>query len=205
MVNAISTKKILGCNFFAYSWKLPAYSGAFDLQLTILAFYLQFYLLLLTILAFLLLTNIIIRALRDCKQRSLPVSKKAPTVSKKASPKSFRAVCKGRFANGHVCNLGGVPKEQRRRRTEKRLSKSREWSRYCRKVCWTKTVQNGPDDHFGQSEPDLAFAKPKWTTMVHFAPFWPEEAILVHLGPPTVLWPFLEKGVFGESVSSLPP
>ena len=30
-----------------------------------------------------------IRTLRDCKQRSLTVSKKAPTVSKKASPKSF--------------------------------------------------------------------------------------------------------------------
>ena len=28
----------LGCNFFAYNWKLPAYSGAFYLQLTLLAF-----------------------------------------------------------------------------------------------------------------------------------------------------------------------
>ena len=28
----------------------------------------------------------LIRALRDCKQRSLTVSKKAPTVSKEASP-----------------------------------------------------------------------------------------------------------------------
>ena len=32
----------------------------------------------------------LIRALRDCKQRSLTVSKKAPTVSKKASPHFLR-------------------------------------------------------------------------------------------------------------------
>ena len=56
-------------------------------------------------------------------------------------------------------------------------------------------VQNGPNDHFGQNglilNWILAFARPKWTKMVHFGPFWPEEAILVHLGPPTVLWPSL--------------
>ena len=34
----------------------------------------------------------------------------------------------------------------------------------------------------------LAFARPKWTKMVHFGRFWPEE---VHLGPFTVLWPVL--------------
>ena len=75
------------------------------------------------------------------------------------------------------------------------VSKNREWPRYCRKVCWTKMVQNGPNDHFGQNGriPNwiLAFARPKWTKMVHFGPFWPEE---VHFGPffgpPTVLWPF---------------
>ena len=43
---------------------------------------------------------------------------------------------------------------------------------------WTKMVQNGPDDHFGQNDlfPNwiLAFARPKWTKMVHFGPFWPE-------------------------------
>ena len=44
--------------FFAYSWSFSAYSGKVRL----------------------------IRALRDCKQRSLTVSKKAPTVSRKASP-----------------------------------------------------------------------------------------------------------------------
>ena len=45
-------------SFFTYSWSFFAYSGKLRL----------------------------IRALRDCKQRSLTVSKKAPTVSKKASP-----------------------------------------------------------------------------------------------------------------------
>ena len=45
-------------------------------------------------------------------------------------------------------------------------------------------VQNGPNDHFGQNAliPNwiLAFARPKWTKMVHFGPFWREE---VHFGP----------------------
>ena len=45
-------------SFFAYNWSFFAYSGKVRL----------------------------IRALRDCKQRSLTVSKKAPTVSKKAAP-----------------------------------------------------------------------------------------------------------------------
>ena len=37
--------------------------------------------------------------------------------------------------------------------------------------------QNGPNDHFGQNDlPNwiLAFARPKWTKMVHFGPFWPD-------------------------------
>ena len=46
-------------SFFAYSWSFFAYSGKVRL----------------------------IRALRDCKQRSLTVSKKTPTISEKASPK----------------------------------------------------------------------------------------------------------------------
>ena len=45
-------------------------------------------------------------------------------------------------------------------------------------------VQNGPNDHFGQNDliPNRisAFARPKWTKMVHFGPFWPQE---VHFGP----------------------
>ena len=59
---------------FAHSWKLPAYSGAF----------------LVTVDNFFGGKVRLIRALRDCKQRSLTVSKKALTLSKKASPDSFR-------------------------------------------------------------------------------------------------------------------
>ena len=54
-------------------------------------------------------------------------------------------------------------------------------------------VQNGPNDHFGQNDlvPNwiLAFTRPKWTKMVHFGR---KGTILVHLGPPTVLLPFLK-------------
>ena len=70
-------------------------------------------------------------------------------------------------------------------------------------------VQNGPNDQFGQNGliPNciLAFARPKWTKMVHFGPFWPEAAILVHLGPPTVLWPSLSDSGsrFREMLESL--
>ena len=77
----------------------------------------------------------------------------------------------------------------------------KEWPRYCRKVYWTKMVQNGQNDHFGQNDWILAFARPKWTKMVHFGPFWPKRSILVHLGPPTVLWPLLSLG--GHFQSSL--
>ena len=63
-------------------------------------------------------------------------------------------------------------------------AQAREWPRYCRKEYWTKMGQNGPNDHFGQNDliPNriLAFARPKWTKMVHFGQFWPEE---VHFGP----------------------
>ena len=57
---------------------------------------------------------------------------------------------------------------------------SKDWPRYCRKVYWTKMVRNGQDDHFGQNDlvPNriLVFARPKWTKMPQFGPFWPEEA-----------------------------
>ena len=47
---------------------------------------------------------------------------------------------------------------------------------------WSKMVIW--NDHFGQSDliPNriLAFARPRWTKMVHFGPFWPKE---VHFGP----------------------
>ena len=88
---------------FAYNWKLPAYSGAFYLQLTILAFLLTIGVFLLTALASLLTIGVFFaysgkvhlkRASRDCKQRSLTVSKKTPTVSRKASPlKNLVAPC----------------------------------------------------------------------------------------------------------------
>ena len=85
----------LGCSFFAYSWKLLAYSGAFLLTVDNFSFFaysLSFF-----AYSFSFLTYswsffaysekvLLIRALRDCKPRSLTVSKEAPTVSKKASP-----------------------------------------------------------------------------------------------------------------------
>ena len=80
---------------FAYSWKLPAYSGAFLLSVDNFSFFTYSGAFLLTVLAFLLTVGVffaysgklrLIRALRDCKQRSLTVSKKTPTVSQKASP-----------------------------------------------------------------------------------------------------------------------
>ena len=43
-----------GCSFFAYSWKLPAYSGAFFLTVDNLSFYTYNWSFLLTALAFLL-------------------------------------------------------------------------------------------------------------------------------------------------------
>ena len=67
----------------------------FYLQLTTLAFLLTVGAFLLAALASLLTVGVffaysgrvhLIRALRDCKQRSLTVSKKTPTVSKKVSP-----------------------------------------------------------------------------------------------------------------------
>ena len=49
----------------------------------------------------------------------------------------------------------------------------KEWPRYCRKVYWTKMVQNGPKDHFGQngliSELDFSIREtkngPKWSIL----------------------------------------
>ena len=53
--------------FFAYNWKLPAYSGAFYLQLTILAFLLTVGAFLLTALAFYLqLERFCLLALGKC-------------------------------------------------------------------------------------------------------------------------------------------
>ena len=58
----------------------------------------------------------------------------------------------------------------------------REWPRHCRKVYWTKMVQNG---HFGQNDLILnwilAFARPKWTKMAHLVHFGLKGSISVHL------------------------
>ena len=85
--------------FLAYNWKLSAYSGAF--LLTVDNFSLFTYRWNFFTYSFSFLTYSwsfsaysgkvrLIRALRDCKQRSLPVSKKTPTVSKtkKLPPKT---------------------------------------------------------------------------------------------------------------------
>ena len=79
--------------FFAYSWKLPAYSGAFLLTVdnfSSLTYRWSFFFgLQLELFAYSGKVRLL-SALRDCKQRSLTVSKKAPTVSKKASPWRMR-------------------------------------------------------------------------------------------------------------------
>ena len=64
--------------FFAHSWKLPAYSGAFLLTVDNLSFFTYSW-------SFFAYSGEVrlIRALRDCTQRSLTVSKRAPTASKK--------------------------------------------------------------------------------------------------------------------------
>ena len=77
-----------GCSFFAYGWKLPAYSGAFLLTIYFFSFSADNFSFFTYNWSFFAYNGKVrlIRALRDCKQRSLTVSKKAPTVSTKASP-----------------------------------------------------------------------------------------------------------------------
>ena len=85
-----------GYGFFAYNWKLPAYGGAFLLTVDTFSFFTYSWSFFAYSFSFLTYNWSffayspkvrLIRALRDCKQRSLTVSKKAPTVSKKAPPK----------------------------------------------------------------------------------------------------------------------
>ena len=85
----------MGAGIFSYSWKLPAYSGAFFLTVDNFSFFtyswssfaysFSFFTYSWSFFAYSGKVRLI-RALRDCKQRSSTVSKKAPTVSKKASP-----------------------------------------------------------------------------------------------------------------------
>ena len=87
-----------GCSFFVYSWKLPTYSGAFSRTIDSFSvftyswnFFTHNFSFFLTVGAFCACSGKVrlISALRHCKQRSLTVSKKAPTVSKRASPLIF--------------------------------------------------------------------------------------------------------------------
>ena len=77
------------------SWKLPAYSGAFLLTVDNLSFFTYSWSLFTYSFSFSTYSWSffaysgkvrLIKALRDCKPRSSTVSKKAPTVSEKASP-----------------------------------------------------------------------------------------------------------------------
>ena len=76
----------------------------------------------------------LIRALRGCKQRNLTVSKKAPTVSKKAFPVFYgfwRCVCKNR------CFSCGIPREQallRKSKTQK-IARKADFSEPCLLQC----------------------------------------------------------------------
>ena len=86
----------LGCGYFAYNWKLPAYNGAFLLTVENFAFFAYSWSFFAYSFSFFTYSWSffsgkvrLTRALRGCKQRSLTVGEKAPTVSKKASPQSF--------------------------------------------------------------------------------------------------------------------
>ena len=66
------------------------------------------------------------------------------------------------------------------------IIQTREWPRYCRKVCWSKMVRTAifrtGFEHLRDQN------GPKWSILVHFGL---KRSILVHLGPPSVLWPCL--------------
>ena len=80
---------------------------------------------------------------------------------------------------------------------------SQKWAKFMNFSFWPflwfglpgRLPKNGPNNHFGQNDliPNriLALARPKWTEMVHFGLFWPQDSLVkrpicVHLGPPTV-------------------
>ena len=86
---------LFGCSFFAYSWKLPAYSRASLLTVDNFSFFTYNWSFLLTIGAFFAYNFIFLG------QRSSTVSKKAPTVSQKAFPFFFHS--------GQVCDSNVVP------------------------------------------------------------------------------------------------
>ena len=87
----VGERNSLGRGLFAYSWKLPAYSGAFLLTVdnfSLFACSFSFFAYSWSFLTYSWKVRLI-RSLRDCMRRSLTVSKKAPSVSKKASPNSL--------------------------------------------------------------------------------------------------------------------
>ena len=85
---------INGCSFFAYSWKLPTYNGAFLLTIDNFSFFTYNWSCFAYAFSFFVYSVKVrlISAWRDCKQRSLTVSKRGPTVSKKAFPSINRAL-----------------------------------------------------------------------------------------------------------------
>ena len=105
---------------FAYNWKLPAYSGAFLLTVDNFSFFTYSWSSFAYSFSFFTYSSSffaysgkvrLIRALRDCKQRSLTVRKKALTVSEKASP-LFKCVLSFRCFSlfwGTVLALPTVP------------------------------------------------------------------------------------------------
>ena len=92
---------ILG--FFTYSWSFFAYSFSFfTYSWSFLAYSFSFVTYSWSFLAYSGKVRLI-RALRDCKQRSLTVSKKTPTVSKKSFSPKFRP----KFSERSFQNWGG--------------------------------------------------------------------------------------------------
>ena len=94
----------LGCSFFAYSWKLLAYSGAFLLTVDNFGFFTYNWSFFTYSFSFFTYSwsffaysgkVCLISALRDCKQRSLAVSKEAPTVSKNFPPPTLKTPVTG--------------------------------------------------------------------------------------------------------------
>ena len=79
-----------GCSFFAYNWKLSAYSGAFLLRVDEFSFFTwswSFFTYIFSVLTYSWSFSAcsgkvrLISALKNCKQRSLTVSERAPTAS----------------------------------------------------------------------------------------------------------------------------
>ena len=107
-----------GCGFFAYNCKLPACSGAFLLTVdnfnffacswSLFTYNFSFFTYGWSFFAYNGKVHLI-STLRDCKQRSLTVSKKALTVSRKASP-MFGGTSLGLFfSNFAFCCIVKLP------------------------------------------------------------------------------------------------